>query len=133
MTAAPAPSSLPMAGACRPACGRRCWPELRRRTMLDLPAGMALVPAGDTLMPGPTPSSPAARRAVLVGWSLGAQLALHLAAHAPHKVARLVLIGAALRAGAGLAARCPPATLAGFPADFDPTPTPPNAASCRLW
>lgn len=35
--------------------------------------------------------------ATVVGWSLGAQLALHLAAHAPRKVARLVLFAASPR------------------------------------
>ena len=35
--------------------------------------------------------------AILVGWSLGAQLALHLAQHTPERVTKLVLIGASPR------------------------------------
>jgi pimeloyl-[acyl-carrier protein] methyl ester esterase len=70
---------------------------------------------------------------VLVGWSLGAQLALHIAAQHPHKAARLVLIAATPRfvQAPDWPAALPAATLADFRADFDTTPTPPSAASPR--
>ena len=62
--------------------------------------------------------------AVLVGWSLCAQLALHLAAHIPAKVGRLVLIAATPRfvQAPDWPAALPEATLAGFRGDFDTAP-----------
>ncbi|WP_374482920.1 alpha/beta fold hydrolase [Zoogloea sp.] len=62
--------------------------------------------------------------AVLVGWSLGAQLALHLARQNPERVARLVLIGASPRfvQADDWPAALPGATLSAFRQDFDTTP-----------
>jgi pimeloyl-[acyl-carrier protein] methyl ester esterase len=64
----------------------------------DLPGHGDAPVAGDTLADWADALLPALPDgATVVGWSLGAQLALHLAAHAPRKVARLVLIGASPR------------------------------------
>lgn len=64
----------------------------------DLPGHGAAPAAGETLTDWADALIPALPDgATVVGWSLGAQLALHLAAHAPHKVARLLLIAASPR------------------------------------
>ena len=65
--------------------------QLPALTALDLPGHGSALPAGDSLaawaeaLVAQLPDG-----AVLVGWSLGAQLALHIAAQHPHKAARLV-------------------------------------------
>ncbi|WP_374240963.1 alpha/beta fold hydrolase [Zoogloea sp.] len=92
---------------------------------VDLPGHGGAAPAGDTLASWADALAPRLPDgAVLVGWSLGAQLALHLAAHAPHKVSRLVLIAATPRfvQAPDWPAALPEATLAGFRGDFDTTP-----------
>jgi len=64
----------------------------------DLPGHGDAPVAGDTLADWADALLPALPDgATVVGWSLGAQFALHLAAHAPRKVARLVLIAASPR------------------------------------
>jgi pimeloyl-[acyl-carrier protein] methyl ester esterase len=64
----------------------------------DLPGHGNAPPAGETLADWADALIPALPDgATVIGWSLGAQLALHLAAHAPRKVARLVLIAASPR------------------------------------
>lgn len=91
----------------------------------DLPGHGNAAPAGDSLeawadaLVAQLPDG-----AVLVGWSLGAQLALHIAAHAPHKAARLVLIAATPRfvQADGWPAALPEATLADFRHGFDTAP-----------
>lgn len=62
--------------------------------------------------------------AILVGWSLGAHLALHLAHWHPRRIAKLVLIGATPRFVQAADWRCalPAATLDAFRHDFDNTP-----------
>lgn len=92
---------------------------------LDLPGHGDAPPAGNSLASwADTVSARLPDGAVLVGWSLGAQLALHLAAHAPHKVSRLVLIAATPRfvQAPDWPAALPEATLDGFRHDFDTTP-----------
>jgi pimeloyl-[acyl-carrier protein] methyl ester esterase len=99
--------------------------ELPAATALDLPGHGSALPAGDSLaawadaLVAQLPDG-----AVLVGWSLGAQLALHIAAQHPHKAARLVLIAATPRfvQAPDWPAALPAATLADFRADFDTTP-----------
>lgn len=59
----------------------------------DLPGHGTAPAAGDTLANW-ADALALPDGATVVGWSLGAQLALHLAAHAPRKVGRLVLISA---------------------------------------
>ena len=94
-------------------------------TALELPGHGGAAPAGDSLdawaeaLVARLPDG-----AVLVGWSLGAQLALHIAARHPHKAARLVLIAATPRfvQAPDWPAALPEATLADFRADFDTTP-----------
>lgn len=82
------------------------------------PAGATLASWADALLPAVPDNS------VLVGWSLGAQLALELAQRHPQKIARLVLIGASPRFTTcedwphGL----PGATLDDFRAQFDNAP-----------
>ena len=91
----------------------------------DLPGHGAAPAAGETLTDWADVLIPALPDgATVVGWSLGAQLALHLAAHAPHKVGRLVLIAATPRfvQAPDWPAALPEATLAGFRGDFDTTP-----------
>lgn len=64
----------------------------------DLPGHGNAAPAGETLARWADALLPALPEdGVLVGWSLGAQLALELAQRHPQKVARLVLIGASPR------------------------------------
>jgi pimeloyl-ACP methyl ester carboxylesterase len=90
---APLQAQLPAATAPRP-------PRPRQRA----PAGDSLAAWAEALV-AQLPDG-----AVLVGWSLGAQLALHIAAQHPHKAARLVLIAATPRfvqAPTG-PPRCPP-------------------------
>lgn len=92
---------------------------------LDLPGHGSAAPAGDSLDAwADALASQLPNGAVLVGWSLGAQLALHIAAHAPHKAARLVLIAATPRfvQAPDWPAALPEATLSGFRADFDTAP-----------
>lgn len=92
---------------------------------LDLPGHGSAAPAGDSLDAwADALASQLPDGAVLVGWSLGAQLALHIAAHAPHKAARLVLIAATPRfvQAPDWPAALPEATLADFRADFDTAP-----------
>ncbi len=61
----------------------------------DLPGHGTAPTAGETLASWADALLPTLPDgATVVGWSLGAQLALHLAAHAPRKVSRLVLISA---------------------------------------
>lgn len=62
--------------------------------------------------------------AILVGWSLGAQLALHLAHQAPGRVAKLVLIGSSPRfvQADDWSAALPATTLGAFRQDFDKAP-----------
>ena len=99
--------------------------ELPAASALDLPGHGSALPAGDSLaawaeaLVAQLPDG-----AVLVGWSLGAQLALHIAAQHPHKAARLVLIAATPRfvQAPDWPAALPAATLAAFRADFDTTP-----------
>lgn len=91
----------------------------------DLPGHGHAAAAGDTLADWADallPAIPAG--SIVVGWSLGAQLALHLADHAAHKVARLVLIGASPRfvQADDWPAALPVATLADFRRDFELDP-----------
>lgn len=62
--------------------------------------------------------------AILVGWSLGAQLALRLAQRAPERAAKLVLIGSSPRfvQADDWPTALPAATLDSFRQDFDNTP-----------
>lgn len=82
------------------------------------PAGPSLNEWADALL------SRIPEDAVLVGWSLGAQLALHLARQNPERVARLVLIGASPRfvQADDWPAALPGATLTRFRQEFDATP-----------
>ncbi|WP_374259604.1 alpha/beta fold hydrolase [Zoogloea sp.] len=81
------------------------WAPLRARldpalpvVPLDLPGHGSAAPAGDSLADWADALRPhIPDGATVVGWSLGAQLALHLAARAPDAIARLVLIGASPR------------------------------------
>ena len=99
--------------------------QLPAATALDLPGHGSALPAGDSLaawaeaLVAQLPDG-----AVLVGWSLGAHLALHIAAQHPHKAARLVLIAATPRfvQAPDWPAALPAATLADFRRDFDTTP-----------
>lgn len=94
-------------------------------TAIDLPGHSGAAPAGDTLASWAEALAPQLPDgAVLVGWSLGAQLALHLAAHAPAKVSRLVLIAATPRfvQDSDWPAALPGDTLDGFRNDFDTAP-----------
>ncbi|KAB2968617.1 alpha/beta fold hydrolase [Zoogloea sp.] len=91
----------------------------------DLPGHGDASPAGETLASWADALLPALPdNCVLVGWSLGAHLALHLAHHRPDRIARLVLIGASPRFTAcgdwphGL----PDTSLAEFRAQFDSAP-----------
>ncbi len=91
----------------------------------DLPCHGHAAPAVDTLADWADallPAIPAG--SIVVGWSLGAQLALHLAERAAHKVARLVLIGASPRfvQADDWPAALPGATLADFRRDFELDP-----------
>jgi len=91
----------------------------------DLPGHGMAAPAGDTLADWAEALLPAIPDgSVLVGWSLGAQIALQLADRAPHKVARLVLIGASPRfvQADDWPAALPAATLADFRRDFELDP-----------
>lgn len=59
----------------------------------DLPGHGSAAPAGDTLASwADALVATLPDKALVVGWSLGGMLALHIARHYPHKVARLVLI-----------------------------------------
>lgn len=82
------------------------------------PAGPSLNEWADALLPH-IPEG-----AVLVGWSLGAQLALHLAQQAPARVARLVLIGSSPRfvQADDWPSALPASTLDAFRQDFDTAP-----------
>lgn len=98
------------------------------RTLLtpDLPGHGTAKAAGNTLADWADALAPTIPDgAILIGWSLGAQLALHLATHRPDQVSRLVLIGATPRfvQGADWPAALPAVTLADFRRDFDLDPT----------
>ena len=92
----------------------------------DLPGHGNAAPAGDTLaswaqaLLAHIPDG-----SILVGWSLGAQLAMHLAVHAPQKIARLVLIAASPRfvQADDWPAALPEATLEEFRSHFELDPT----------
>ena len=59
----------------------------------DLPGHGSAAPAGDTLASwADALVATLPDKALVVGWSLGGMLALHIARHYPQKVARLVLI-----------------------------------------
>ena len=91
----------------------------------DLPGHGNAAPAGDTLeswaeaLLKHIPDD-----SMLVGWSLGAQLAMHLAVHAPKKIARLVLIAASPRfvQADNWPAALPQATLEEFRSHFELDP-----------
>ncbi len=92
---------------------------------VDLPGHGGAAPAGDTLASWADALAPRLPDgAVLVGWSLGAQLALHLAVHAAAKIDRLVLIGASPRfvQADDWPAALPTATLDEFRHHFDLDP-----------
>ncbi len=92
----------------------------------DLPGHGTAPAAGETLAEWAVAVTPALPDgATVVGWSLGAQLALHLAAHAPRKVARLVLIAASPRfvQADDWSAAMPVDTLTEFRRSFDLDPT----------
>lgn len=91
----------------------------------DLPGHGKAAPAGSTLASWADallPTLPG--HCVLVGWSLGAQLALELAHRHPERIARLMLIGASPRftAGEDWPHGLPGATLDDFRAQFDSAP-----------
>jgi pimeloyl-[acyl-carrier protein] methyl ester esterase len=91
----------------------------------DLPGHGGAAPAGDTLASWAEALLPALPgNSVLVGWSLGAQLALELAHRYPERIDRLVLIGASPRftAGEDWPHGLPGATLDDFRAQFDSAP-----------
>lgn len=91
----------------------------------DLPGHGGAAPAGDTLASWAEALLPALPgNSVLVGWSLGAQLALELAHRHPERIARLVLIGASPRftASEDWPHGLPGATLDDFRAQFDSAP-----------
>ena len=91
----------------------------------DLPGHGSAAPAGPTLAAWADALLPAIPDgAIVVGWSLGAMLALHLAECAPQKVARLALIGATPRfvQGQDWTDALPADTLADFRRGFDLDP-----------
>ncbi|MBS0346343.1 MAG: alpha/beta fold hydrolase [Proteobacteria bacterium] len=91
----------------------------------DLPGHGSAAPVGPSLNEWADALLPRIPEgAVLVGWSLGAQLALHLAQQAPERVTKLVLIGASPRfvQADDWPAALPGATLTAFRQDFDSTP-----------
>lgn len=93
--------------------------------IIDLPGHGNAASAGDSLeswsdaVLAQLPES-----SLLVGWSLGAQLALHLARHHPDHIARLVLISATPRfvQAEDWQAAMPADTLADFRRSFDAEP-----------
>ena len=91
----------------------------------DLPGHGSAAPAGDTLASwADALVATLPDKALVVGWSLGGMLALHIARHYPHKVARLVLIDTTPRfvqADDWLPALSA-ATLADFRHNFDADP-----------
>lgn len=91
----------------------------------DLPGHGNAAPAGTTLASWAEALLPAIPDgSIVVGWSLGAQLALHLAVQASAKVDRLVLIGASPRfvQADDWPAALPTATLDEFRHHFDLDP-----------
>lgn len=91
----------------------------------DLPGHGRATPAGPSLDEWANALLPQIPDgAILVGWSLGAQLALHLAQQAPERVARLVLIGSSpcFVQADNWPAALPASTLDAFRQDFDTAP-----------
>ncbi len=99
-------------------------PSLEVRT-IDLPGHGKATSAGDSLESwSDAVLAQLPRNGMLVGWSLGAQLALHLACLHPDRVSRLVLIGATPRfvQTDTWQAAMPADTLADFRRSFDIDP-----------
>lgn len=93
---------------------------------LDLPGHGNADPAGPTLESwSDALLAQIPENSLLVGWSLGAQLALHLARHHPDRIARLALISATPRfvQADDWQAAMPADTLADFRRSFDLEPT----------
>lgn len=92
---------------------------------LDLPGHGSAAPAGSQLQDwSDAVLAQLPARCILVGWSLGAQLALHIAHRHPARVDRLVLISATPRfvQADGWPAAMPATTLADFRRSFDADP-----------
>lgn len=98
---------------CRPLVLLHGWgmrPEVWRALTTEITTGYNIIalplPGHDGAVPAPSPTLEAwtdtvkdgiPDGAIVVGWSLGAMLALDLAVRYPHKVSRLALIGATPR------------------------------------